>query len=84
MSPKEKQRFNRQYKKHLQALKLQGKAASTIDVYSRAVRRLVARFDRCPDRLTWSSFLVHKVKRFLQSICSSFKLVWTPVPQIRM
>ena len=52
MSPKEKQRFNRQYKKHLQALKLQGKAASTIDVYSRAVRRLVARFDRCPDRLT--------------------------------
>ena len=52
MSPKEKQRFNRQYKKHLQALKLQGKAASTIDVYSRAVRGLVARFDRCPDRLT--------------------------------
>ena len=34
--------------------------------------------------VTWSSFLVHKVKRFLQSICSSFKLVWTPVPQIRM
>ena len=38
MSPKEKQRFNRQYSKHLQALKLQGKSDKTIDVYSRAVR----------------------------------------------
>ena len=40
--------------------------------------------DCSPRGVTWSSFLVHKVKRFLQSICSSFKLVWTPVPQIRM
>lgn len=52
MSPNEKRRFNRQYKKMLQALKLQGKADSTIDVYARAVRRLVQRFDKCPDKLT--------------------------------
>ena len=52
MTPKEKQRFSRRYKKHLQALKLQGKAHSTIDVYSRAVRRLVDRYGKCPDKIT--------------------------------
>lgn len=52
MSPNEQRRFDRQYKKHLQALKLQGMADKTIDVYSRAVRRLATRFDTCPDRLS--------------------------------
>lgn len=52
MSPNEKRRFDRQYKKHLLALKLQGKADKTIDVYSRAVRRLVLRFNKCPDRVS--------------------------------
>ena len=52
MSPKEKLRFNRQYKKHLQALKLQGMSDKTIDVYSRAVRRLVDHYGKCPDKLT--------------------------------
>lgn len=59
MSPKEKQRFNRQYNKHLQALKLQGKSDKTIDVYARAVRRLVARFDTCPDKLTRKQLALH-------------------------
>lgn len=59
MSPKEKRRFNRQYNKHLQALKLQGKSDKTIDVYSRAVRRLVARFDKCPDKLTRKQLALH-------------------------
>lgn len=59
MSPKEKQRFNRQYNKHLQALKLQGMSDKTIDVYSRAVRRLVARFDKCPDKLSRKQLALH-------------------------
>ncbi len=59
MSPNEQRRFNRQYKKHLQALKLQGMADKTIDVYSRAVRRLAARFDTCPDRLSAKQIKQH-------------------------
>ena len=59
MSPKERKRFNRQYNKHLQALKLQGKSDKTIDVYSRAVRRLVARFDQCPDKLSRKQLAQH-------------------------
>lgn len=34
------------------ALRLQGKSNSTIDVYSRAVRRITKHFDRCPDKLS--------------------------------
>ena len=37
---------------HVNALHRQGKAASTIDVYARAVRRITEFFDRCPDHLT--------------------------------
>lgn len=59
MSPKEKLRFNRQYNKHLQALKLQGMSDKTIDVYSRAVRRLVTRFDKCPDKLSRKQLAQH-------------------------
>lgn len=59
MTPKDKQRFNRQYNKHLQALKLQGKSDSTIDVYSRAVRRLVERYNKCPDKVTKKQIATH-------------------------
>ena len=54
-------RFNEQYRtktieqlyqKHLQALVLQGSSKSTIDLYSRPLRRLATFFDRCPDTLT--------------------------------
>ena len=44
-------RFDALYAKHLRALKLQGKAPKTIDGYARALRRVAAHFDRCPDRL---------------------------------
>jgi site-specific recombinase XerD len=37
---------------HVNALHRQGKADSTIDVYSRAVRRITEFFDLCPDQLT--------------------------------
>ena len=52
MIESEKKRFDALYDQHLRALKLQGLSASTIDVYSRAVRRLVAYFDCVPDQLS--------------------------------
>jgi site-specific recombinase XerD len=52
MKASEQTRFEKLYKRHLRALKLQGLSESTIDVYSRAVRRLSEHFDCCPDRLS--------------------------------
>lgn len=52
MNATEQARFNALYQQHLTALKLQGKAAKTIDSYGRAVRRVARVFDRCPDDLT--------------------------------
>jgi site-specific recombinase XerD len=52
MTPQEEARFNEQYAELLKCLKLQGKAEKTIDVYSRALRRLVEQTGRPPDRLT--------------------------------
>lgn len=52
MKASEQSRFDKLYKQHLRALKLQGLSESTIDVYARAVRRLTEHFDCCPDRLS--------------------------------
>ena len=52
MEPIEQKRFEQLYQKHLTNLKLQGKRPSTIDLYSRPIRRLARFFDRCPDTLT--------------------------------
>lgn len=52
MKASEQTRFDKLYKCHLRALKLQGLSDSTIDVYSRAVRRVSDHFDCCPDQLT--------------------------------
>lgn len=51
MNTAQQSRYKSLYKKHVNALHRQGKAASTIDVYSRAVRRITEFFDRCPDTL---------------------------------
>jgi len=51
MNKTQQKRFDSLYKKHLSALKRQGKADSTIDVYSRAIRRLSEYFDCPPDCL---------------------------------
>lgn len=51
MNKSEQKRFGELYRKHLRALKLQGMSDKTIEAYSRAVRRISARFDCCPDRL---------------------------------
>jgi integrase/recombinase XerD len=52
----EQTRFESLYAQHLRALKLQGKAAATADSYARAVRRVAAYFDRCPDQLSTEDF----------------------------
>jgi site-specific recombinase XerD len=51
MNKSEQKHFDELYYKHLRALKLQGMSDKTIDAYSRAVRRISAWFDCCPDRL---------------------------------
>ena len=52
MKPSEVKRFAALYERHLKLLKLQGKSKSTIDAYSRAVRRIRNHYDCCPDKLT--------------------------------
>ena len=54
MNASEQKRFDALYKKHLRALKLHGYSASTIDVYARAVRRLVDRFDCLPQGCSYN------------------------------
>ncbi len=51
MKKLEVKRFNKLYERHLMLLKLQGKSKSTIDAYSRAIRRVRTYFDCCPDKL---------------------------------
>ncbi len=51
MNDDEQKRFDKLYQRHVLALKLRGYAASTIDVYARAVRRLVAYFDCLPNQI---------------------------------
>jgi integrase len=52
MNPKDQKQFEKLYKMHLRALKLYGYADSSIDLYSRAVRRLVEHFDCLPTQLS--------------------------------
>ncbi len=52
MNKAQQKRFDSLYRKHVNALRRQGKADSTIDVYSRAVRRVSEFFDCSPDTLT--------------------------------
>lgn len=52
MNKAQQLKFDSLYQQHISALHRQGKAASTIDVYGRAVRRIAGFYDFCPDRLT--------------------------------
>ena len=47
-----KAHFDRQYQTHLKHLKRKGLQPKTIDAYSRAIRRIGARFDHQIDSLT--------------------------------
>lgn len=51
MTKSDQKRFDLLYQKHRRALKLQGLSDNTMDAYSRAVRRVAAWFDCCPDQL---------------------------------
>ncbi len=59
MIESEQKRYDGLYERHVRALKLRGYAASTIDVYSRAVRRLSNHFDCCPDRVSTEDLEVY-------------------------
>lgn len=52
MNKADQQRYHTLYQRHINALHRQGKAATTIDAYSRAIRRITEYHDQCPDRLT--------------------------------
>lgn len=52
MNKAQQKKYQSLYQQHVNALRRQGKSHTTIDVYSRAVRRITAYFDRCPDRLS--------------------------------
>jgi len=52
MKALDQKRFDRQYQKHLTALKLNNFSRTTIDIYARAVRRLATNTGCPPDRVT--------------------------------
>ena len=52
MNKAQQTKFNSLYQQHISALTRQGKAKNTIGGYGRAVRRIAAFFDQCPDKLT--------------------------------
>jgi hypothetical protein len=74
MDASEQSRFNALYAQHLRALKLQGKADATVDGYARAVRRVAACFDRCPDQLSAEDF-----KTWFASLIDSRSWSWAKV-----
>ncbi len=72
MNKTQQQRYESLYEQHVNALKRQGKSKSTIDVYARAVRRVTAYFDRCPDKLN-----VNDLKTFFASLVETHS--WSTV-----
>jgi site-specific recombinase XerD len=72
MNKAQQKRFQSLYQQHVSALQRQGKAATTIDVYSRAVRRITEYFDQCPDRLT-----VDQLKDYFTALVKSHS--WSTV-----
>lgn len=72
MNKAQQTKFDSLYLQHVNALRRQGKADTTIDVYSRAVRRISAFFDTCPDRLTPEHF-----KAYFDSLVKSHS--WSTV-----
>ena len=59
MLAKDQRRFDRQYQKLLTTLKLNDFSLSTIDVYSRGVRRVAQLTDCSPDRLSMDQYREH-------------------------
>ena len=76
MNKAQQTHFNSLYQRHVSALHRQGKAHSTIDVYSRAVRRITEYFDQCPDCLT-----VDQLKDYFTTLVKSHS--WSTVKSDR-
>ena len=72
MNKAQQTRSDSLYRKHVSALRRQGKAETTIDVYSRAVRRITDHYDRCPDQLTQAH-----LKRYFDALIQSHS--WSTV-----
>ena len=75
MNQREQHRFDKLYQQHLTELKLQGMAPKTISAYSRAVRRIAAFFDRCPDHL--DHLTSQDLKRYFAALVDSHS--WSTV-----
>lgn len=76
MNKAQQKKFDSLYQRHINALRRQGKSDSTIDVYSRALRRVTEYFDRCPDRLS-----VDDLKDFFASLIKTHS--WSTVKSDR-
>ena len=72
MNKAQQKRYNSLYNKHVSALKRQGKAESTIDVYSRAIRRITEFYDCPPDILS-----VEQPESYFESLISTHS--WSTV-----
>jgi integrase/recombinase XerD len=72
MNNSQQQRYNYLYEQHLINLSLQGKRPSTIDGYSRAVRRIAAFFDKSPDDLC-----IDELKQYFNSLIQTHS--WSTV-----
>lgn len=72
MKKPEQKRYEALYRKHLNALKRQGKSDSTIGRYGHAVRRIAKFFDRCPDKLT-----LEELKEYFLSLVNNYS--WSTV-----
>lgn len=59
MNNAQHKRFESLYRKHVSALRRQGKADSTIELYSRAIRRISEYFDCPPDRFSQEQLEVY-------------------------
>lgn len=59
MNKSQQVKFESLYRTHVSALKRQGKADKTIDVYARAVRRVAQFWDCCPHKLTQEQLGAH-------------------------
>jgi integrase/recombinase XerD len=72
MNPAQHKKYQLMYQQHINALHRQGKAASTIDAYSRPLRRITEFFDQCPDQLTEDH-----LKDYLTALVKSYS--WSTV-----
>ena len=59
MNINEQTRFTLLYKQYLNELTLQGKQPKTIEMYSRALRKVGDYFDCCPDHLTQDQLKIY-------------------------